>query len=101
MIVFGEKFLVSETNPESRRMRLTTIVGKLWKEKTAENGVDPNTLKTIWRANIVGAEAQHVIRKYLQQHPTRNEFMPGEEEFEAILGTDNGKGVAHFLTDWQ
>jgi hypothetical protein len=101
IIVFGENFLILDTNDESRKMRLTDVVGKLYKQKTEEEGVDPTTLKTIWRANIKGQTSKHVIRKALQRNPGKFEFVPGEDDFNAILGTINGKGVVHFLSDWR
>ncbi|KAF4621506.1 hypothetical protein G7Y89_g14565 [Cudoniella acicularis] len=100
MLVFGENFRKQDTNPEPKRLRLTDIVGHLYKEEAEEANADPAKLRSIWRASIENDETVRVINKCLQATGLE-EFVPGSEEFLAILGTDNGKGIVHILCDWQ
>jgi hypothetical protein len=100
MLVFGENFREVDTNPDPKRLRLTDIVGHLYKEEAEEANADPAQLRSIWRASIRNNKTLHVIRKCLQATGLE-EFVSGSQEFLAILGTDNGKGIVHILCDWQ
>jgi hypothetical protein len=101
MIVFGENFLTEETNPENMRLKLTSVVGQYWIETTKEKEIDPASLKMIVRANISGKANSDVVNRALQASDGKLEFFPGDDGFYAILATDNGKGIPHFLSDWK
>ncbi|KAJ6784482.1 hypothetical protein PWT90_05603 [Aphanocladium album] len=69
---------------------------------TGAAGVSTRNLETVWRYMVANPDTQAVMRvvSYRLHDNTKVAIQSGTDEFFALLGTDNGKGVAYLLADF-
>ena len=96
VIVYIYNFKNQDFTPRPNMMLWTTIIGQLWERQVA----DPSNLSLIWRYRISNPTTQGLINVALQNGEEKTEFAPSDEQFFALLASDNGRGVVHLLRHW-
>lgn len=87
--------------PDIRRW--SDVVWLVW---ATQAGVQKTSLKYVFRHDIATAETKGIIDRaagvgmdqFISAWPGIK-FLPGEVEFQALLGTAHGKGVAYLIAD--
>src|SRR5580700_11154457 len=93
ILVCVYNFKNQDFTPRPNMMLWTTIIGQLWERQAA----DPSNLSLIWRYRISNPTTQGLINVALQNSEEKTEFALSDEQFFALLASNNRRGVVYLL----